>query len=219
MSVTFLNGQELFMTPLKIKYLRDFMDAFAIVKQSRNDEEAIDYLIDCVVIAMKQYCPEIATKESVEDLCDLAMIYAVIEAAADIKMKEDSKDSVANQAEKGGSWMDFDLAKLESELFLSGIWKNYEELESSVSLPELIITLESKRDLDYQEKRFLAAIQGVDLDSQSGKEPEQNAWEKLKAKVFSNNGTEDPNDILALQGVNAEQAGFGIGMGIEYTKL
>jgi hypothetical protein len=59
-----------------------------------------------------------------------------------------------------------DLAKIESEVFLLGIWKDYRELEESLSMPELIATLSSRRDLDYQEKKFLAAIQGVDLDAQ-----------------------------------------------------
>jgi hypothetical protein len=65
-----------------------------------------------------------------------------------------------------------------------GIWKDYEELELALSMPELLATLTSKRDLDYQEKKFLAAIQGVDLDKQSGKS-NANAWEEMKARVFS----------------------------------
>ena len=107
------------------------------------------------------------------------------------------------------------MAKLESEVFLLGIWKDYEELETSLSMPELMATLESKRDLDYHEKKFLAAIQGVDLDEQSGK---KNAWEEMKARVFSNGQAADANDILAYQGVNAAKAGFGIGNGLSYEK-
>jgi hypothetical protein len=41
----------------------------------------------------------------------------------------------------------------------------------------------------------------------------------MKARVFSNNGTKDPKDVLALQGQNAAKAGFGIGMGLDYKKL
>ena len=85
-------------------------------------------------------------------------------------------------------------------------------------MPELIATLTSKRDLDYQEKKFLAAIQGVDLDKQSGKS-NANAWEEMKARVFSGGQTDNPNDILSFQGVKAQQNGFGIGMGLSYEKL
>ena len=36
-------------------------------------------------------------------------------------------------------------------------------------MPELMATLEVSRELDYTEKKFLAAIQGVDLDGESNK--------------------------------------------------
>ena len=85
-------------------------------------------------------------------------------------------------------------------------------------MPELLATLSSKRDLDYQEKKFLAAIQGVDLDKQSGK-AESNAWEDMKARVFSGGQATDSNDIVSFQGVKAQQTGFGIGAGLSYEKL
>ena len=84
-------------------------------------------------------------------------------------------------------------------------------------MPELLITLSSKRDLDYQEKKFLAAMQGVDLDKNN--KQSSNAWEEMKARVFSGGKTNDPNDIVSFQGVKAQQAGFGIGMGIGYKDL
>jgi hypothetical protein len=111
-----------------------------------------------------------------------------------------------------------DLVALESELFLLGIWKDYDELESSLSMPELTTTLNAKRESDYREKKFLAAMQGVDLDKQIGK-VEKNAWEKLKAKVFSKGKTDNPNDIVSLRGAAAKKAGFGIGMGLGYEDL
>jgi hypothetical protein len=83
-------------------------------------------------------------------------------------------------------------------------------------MAELMATLESSRELDYNEKKFLAAIQGVDLDKESGSEKGQKEWEDMKARVFSGGATSDSNDVLALQGINAEKAGFGIGMGLDY---
>ena len=62
----------------------------------------------------------------------------------------------------------------------------------------------------------MAAIQGVDLDKQSGN---QNAWEEMKARVFSGKSKANPNDVTALQGYNAQKAGFGIGMGLSYVDM
>jgi hypothetical protein len=86
-------------------------------------------------------------------------------------------------------------------------------------MPELVATIGSIRDLDYQEKKFLAAIQGVDLDGETNKDRGQKEWEDMKARVFSKGQTSDSNDVLSLQGANAQKAGFGIGMGLDYENL
>lgn len=216
-TVHLVDGTELYVTPLKIKYLRAFMEKFEDVKTAKNDEMAIRELIECVLITMKQYCPEIKTVEQLEDVIDLPAIYEIIDLAAGIKLNDKTPEPVTKQASEGGTtWDTLDLAKLESEVFLVGIWKDYEDLETSLSLPELLATLNSKRDAEYSEKKFLAAIQGVDLDKESGK---TDAWEAMKAKVFSRGKTSDPNDVTALQGINAQKAGFGIGMGLDYVDL
>ena len=155
-----------------------------------------------------------------EDNLDLPTVYKVLNVAAGIKVDKKSEEPVKDQAtESGSTWDSLDLAKLESEAFLLGIWKDYQELEESLSMPELMATLSSKRELDYEEKKFLAAIQGVDLDSQSGSSRGQKEWEDMKARVFSKGKTSDSNDILALQGPSAQKAGFGIGMGIDYEDM
>jgi len=213
-----VDDTEIDATPLKLKYLREFMEIFNTLEGASDDEDSIGILSECALIAMKQYFPSIKTIEDLEDNLDLPTIYKVIDIAAGIKVNEENKEeTVKEQAQdSGNSWKDLDLASLESEVFLLGIWKDYEELELSLSMPELVSTLSSKRDLEYQEKKFLAAIQGVDLDKNKDKD---NAWEKMKAKVFSGGGTQDPNDVLALQGQAAAKAGFGIGMGLDYKKL
>ena len=85
-------------------------------------------------------------------------------------------------------------------------------MEDSISMPELIAILEAKNNQDYDNRKFMAALQGVDLDSSSS----ENKWEEMKARVFSNGATSNPNDILALQGAAATRAGFGIGQGLDY---
>ncbi len=200
--------------PLKIKYLREFLETFETIKEAKNDDESISVLAHCALIAMKQYCPSIKTIDDLEDSLDLPTIYDVIDIAAGIKINQKSEDPVKEQAvDSGSSWDTLDLAKLESEAFLIGIWKDYNELEESLSMAELTATIKIKRELDYSDKKFAAAMQGVDLDKNSGN---GNEWEDMKARVFSKGATGNGNDILALQGVNAERAGFGIGMGLDY---
>lgn len=215
--IKLLDGQELYITPLKIKYLREFMDAFKVVQESRGNDESMVALVNCVRIAMKQFAPELKTAEQIEDAMDIHTVYEILKYCAGININEKSEEEISSQAKKSGpTWEDLDIVALESEVFLLGIWKDYDDLEQSLSMEELVVTLNAKRDADYQDKKFMAAIQGVDLDKQSGK---NNEWEEMKARVFSGGKASDSNDILAYQGVNAAKAGFGIGMGLSYEKV
>ena len=83
-------------------------------------------------------------------------------------------------------------------------------------MPELVAILEAKNKEENENRKFFAALQGVDIDKSSG---DQDAWEKLKAKVYSQGKTTNPRDIVALQGSAAKRAGFGIGMGLDYEDL
>jgi hypothetical protein len=167
---------------------------------------------------MKQFRPEITqSQEMLEEYVTLQDIYEILDVTAGIRINDKSEEPVKKQAvDSGASWEDLDLAKLESEVFLLGIWKDYDELERSLSMPELMVTLSISRELNYDEKKFLAAMQGVDLDKNNGK---SNAWEEMKARVFSGGEAANAKDIVALQGINAQKAGFGIGMGLDYEKI
>lgn len=212
--ISLVDDRVIVAAPLKIKYLREFLETFETIKQAKTDDESISILAQCALIAMQQYCPSIKTIEDLEDSLDLPTIYDVIDVAAGIKINEKSEDTVKNQAvDSGSTWDTLDLAKLESEVFLIGIWKDYDQLESSMSMQELTATLKIKRELDYSDKKFAAAMQGVDLDKNSGS---GNEWEDMKARVFSKGAVTDGNDILALQGPTADKAGFGIGNGLTY---
>jgi hypothetical protein len=189
--IQLIDGTSIEIVPLKIKYLREFMLFFEDIDSKRTDEESIDHLLKCAQIAMKQYRPELAGRpEDVADNLDIHNLYKLIGVAANIKVNKKSTEPVKEQAQKSGKkWSELDLASLESEVFLLGIWKDYEELELSLSMPELMATLESKRESDYQER------------------------------VFSKGQATDSNDILALQGENAKKVGFGIGMGLDYDDM
>ena len=219
--IQLFDGTELEIIPLKIKYLREFMTAFEDIKLAKDDDSAIAVLVECTRICMKQYYPEISGSiEQIEDRVDIKMVYQILEIAAGIKINKNSEEPVKEQAEKSGeTWETLDLAKLEAEVFILGIWKDYQELERSISMPELLVTLEISRELDYSEKKFMAAMQGVDLEAQSRPEKGQQEWENLKARVFSRGQTSDANDVLSLQGPKARSLGFGIGNGLDYEDL
>jgi translation initiation factor 1 (eIF-1/SUI1) len=222
-TIRLIDGTSLYLTPLKIKYLRQFMSEFDTVKSAVSEDDIMSALSRCILIAMQQYCPRINTIDDLEDSVNLPTIYRILNISAGIKLGTEVDDSEpekpsSNNDDKS-SWETLDLAKLESEVFLLGIWKDYEELEISLSMPELIATLSAKRELDHQEKKFLAAIQGVDLDDADEEDSPQKKWEDMKARVFSGGTATNSNDVVSLQGVNAQKAGFGIGMGLSYENL
>jgi hypothetical protein len=67
---------------------------------------------------------------------------------------------------------------MEGEVFLLGHWRNYEELEESLSIEELTATLDAIRKREDRDKRFQAALQGVDLDGAS-KEDTESGFAKI----------------------------------------
>lgn len=90
-------------------------------------------------------------------------------------------------------------------------------------MQELTAILAAKREREYDERKFFAAIQGIDIDKNSksadGQERGQKEWEDLKARVFSRGATKDSNDVLSLRGSTAAKAGIGIGMGLDYSSV
>jgi hypothetical protein len=61
-------------------------------------------------------------------------------------------------------------------------------------MDELMMILKAIKNKDGQERKFLAAIQGIDLESDE----------------------DDKGDITELKGYQAQQEGFGIGLGLGY---
>jgi hypothetical protein len=89
--VELLDGSTISMKPLKISLLRDFMKEFQKISDPKIAEDNIksmDLLLSCATIAMKQYSPELATKEQLEEIMDLPTVYKVIEVAAGIKLND-----------------------------------------------------------------------------------------------------------------------------------
>jgi hypothetical protein len=80
-------------------------------------------------------------------------------------------------------------------------------------MPELIQTFKAMQKTEEEKRKFLASLQGIKLDED---QQEGSTFEDIQRRAM---GIEaDANDIVSLQGDFAAQAGFGIGMGIGYSK-
>jgi hypothetical protein len=92
-------------------------------------------------------------------------------------------------------------------------------------MAELVAILEAMREQEYNDKKFAAAMQGIDLDKQTGrnKKPKKSSeqkkastFEDIQARVLTGGRAQDANDILSLQGHLGARAGFQIGKDMDY---
>ena len=81
-------------------------------------------------------------------------------------------------------------------------------------MPELIQTLKSMQKTESERRKFLASIQGIDLDEEE--QQEGPTFEDIQRRALGINASGD--DVVSLQGQLAAQSGFGIGVGLGYTK-
>lgn len=90
--ITLIDGTNLNVRPLKISLLREFMKKFEGLAEVADDNvKSMDVLMECVLIAMKQYGPEIASDvKSLEENIDLPTVYKIIEEASGINMTDAS---------------------------------------------------------------------------------------------------------------------------------
>jgi hypothetical protein len=94
-------------------------------------------------------------------------------------------------------------------------------------MAELVSILEAMNEKEYADKKFAAAMQGVDLDKQTGrdkrpKKTEQkkaSTFEDIQARVFSRGLAQDANDILSLQGSLGARKGFQMGKDMGYGRF
>ena len=95
--IELMDGTKIKMRPLKISLLREFMKKFdTIVEVAASNVESMDVLVECAMIAMKQYDPEYSEdKEKFEDAVDIKMVYKIIEVASGIKLDSEGNDLMA----------------------------------------------------------------------------------------------------------------------------
>jgi hypothetical protein len=92
-----MDGTKIEMRPLKISLLREFMKKFdTVVEVATNNVDSMDVLVECAMIAMKQYSPELSEdRERFEDVVDIKMVYKIIEVSSGIKLDAEGNDQAA----------------------------------------------------------------------------------------------------------------------------
>lgn len=82
-------------------------------------------------------------------------------------------------------------------------------------MPEMVQTFKSMQKTESEKRKFLASIQGVELNDNSSKNEEGSSFEDVKRRALGINASAD--DVVSLQGSFAADAGFGIGAGLGYS--
>ena len=82
-------------------------------------------------------------------------------------------------------------------------------------MPELVQTLKSMNEREHNQRKFAASLKGINLDDPA-EEKEGPTFDDIKRRAMGINASQD--DVVSLQGSFASEAGFGIGMGLGYSK-
>jgi len=82
-------------------------------------------------------------------------------------------------------------------------------------MPELIQTLKSMHEKEHNQRKFAASLKGIQIDDEA-EEKKGTTFEDIKRKALGITASGD--DVVSLQGSFAQDAGFGIGMGLGYSK-
>lgn len=81
-------------------------------------------------------------------------------------------------------------------------------------MPELIQTFQAMQKTESEKRKFLAGIQGIELESEEVKEGP--TFDDIRRRALGVEASED--DIVSLQGSFAGESGFGIGAGLGYVR-
>ena len=81
-------------------------------------------------------------------------------------------------------------------------------------MPEMVQTFKSMQKTEEEKRRFLASIQGIELNDSSNKNEEGSSYEYIKRRAMGI--TASAEDVVSQQGSFASEAGFGVGAGLGY---
>ena len=76
-------------------------------------------------------------------------------------------------------------------------------------------TIESMQIKEKENRIFLASLQGVDIRDDE-KEEQGPTFEDIRLRAMGIEATSD--DVVSLQGQIAAEEGFGVGLGLGYSK-
>ena len=82
-------------------------------------------------------------------------------------------------------------------------------------MPEMVQTFKSMQKSESEKRKFLAMIQGVELNEGSNEDEKQSSFEDVRRRALGITASAD--DVVSLQGAFASEAGFGIGAGLGYS--
>jgi hypothetical protein len=82
-------------------------------------------------------------------------------------------------------------------------------------MPEMVQTFKSMQKTEEEKRKFLALIQGVELNESSNENGEGSTFEDVRRRALGINASAD--DVVSLQGSLAAEAGFGVGAGLGYS--
>lgn len=83
-AIKLLDGTEITIRPLKLSLLKPFLKEFAKIQDvAEDDDKSMEVLLDCVVIALQQFDPELAKdRAKLEDILDLPTVYKIVGEAS-----------------------------------------------------------------------------------------------------------------------------------------
>jgi hypothetical protein len=94
---------------------------------------------------------------------------------------------------------------LEGEALLLGIWKNIADLEENLTLEELELIVTTKRNTQYEDRKFAAALKGIDLDKNNPDSAQAKLEEIRKRAKMRNEGmTQRDIEREELKGVGVK---------------
>lgn len=84
-----LDGTTIEVKPLSIKNLRNVMAAWKKAESVKTEDDFLEVLVDCTMLAMKQFAPSLAEdREKLEDSVDLQTMYKILEIGAEIRLND-----------------------------------------------------------------------------------------------------------------------------------
>ena len=82
-------------------------------------------------------------------------------------------------------------------------------------MPELVQTITAINIKEHNQRKFAASLKGIQLDDDV-EEEKGSTFEDIQRRALGINTSAD--DVVGLQGQLANQAGFGIGAGLGYSR-